>query len=87
MDTAIAAAVLLVLFALPLLGLWAGLREKRKAGKREGGSAASMMGAGLMEVQNLLEPDRKIEVLRDRDRKRDLLVDVHDEADGKGDGD
>jgi hypothetical protein len=46
-----------------------------------------MMGAGLMEVQNLLEPDRKIEVLRDRDRKRDLLVDVHDEADGKGDGD
>ena len=43
----------------------------------------SPIGAGLMEAQNLLEPDRKIEVVREEERKRDLLVDIHEEADDK----
>ena len=84
MAEVVAFVVVAALIALPVLGLWLHFREKRIAretGKRDGGQAASLARAGLMEVQNLLEPDRKIEVVREEERKRDLLADVHEEGD------
>ena len=71
MDKVIAFVVIALLIALPILGLVLGLRDKRKG--VQGGQAASLVRAGLMEAQNLLEPDRKIEVLREEERKQDLL--------------
>lgn len=86
METVVATAVILALIALPVLGLWLHFAEKRKAremGRTEGGQAASLMRAGLMEAQNLLEPDRKIEIVREEERKRDLLVDIGEKGDGE----
>ena len=85
MASVVAFAVIAALIALPVLGLWLHFREKRIAretGKRDGGQAASLARAGLMEAQNLLEPERKIEIVRQEERKRDLLADVQDEGDG-----
>ena len=85
MASVVAFVVIAALIALPVLGLWLHFREKRiarESGRREGGQAASLARAGLMEVQSLLEPERKIEVVRDEERKRDLLADIHDEGDG-----
>jgi len=71
MDKVIAFAVVALLIALPVWGLVATLKEKRKG--VSGGQAASLMRAGLMEAQNLLEPERKIEVVREEEAKRDLM--------------
>jgi hypothetical protein len=54
-------------------------RQKRKYGKGSG-TGANLSRAGLMELQNLLEPERKVEVLREMERKEDLLVEIKDEA-------
>ena len=84
MASVVAFVVIAALIALPVLGLWLHFREKRiarESGRKEGGQAASLARAGLMEVQNLLEPERKIEVVREEERKRDLLADVHEESD------
>jgi hypothetical protein len=75
----VAILVAIVLLLLPLLGLWLFAEDKRKAGKtgRAGpGQGSGLMRAGLLEMQNLLEPDRKVEILREEERKRDLLVDL-----------
>lgn len=45
-------------------------------------AGASLSRAGLMELQNLLEPERKVEIVREMESKQDLLVSV----DGQGDG-
>jgi hypothetical protein len=37
-------------------------------------TGAALPRAGLMELQNLLEPERKIEILRELDDKAELLV-------------
>ena len=71
MDKVIAFAVIALLMLLPVWGLIATLKEKRKG--VQGGQAASLVRAGLMEAQNLLEPERKIEVVREEERKQDLL--------------
>ena len=71
MDRLVAFAVIALLIALPIWGLVATLRDKRKG--VQGGQAASLVRAGLMEAQNLLEPERKIEVVREEERKHDLL--------------
>ena len=86
MEKLVAFTVIAALIALPVLGVWFYVREKQR--EREGGSqgarrGTSPIGAGLMEAQNLLEPDRKIEVVREEERKRDLLVDIHEEGDDK----
>jgi hypothetical protein len=39
--------------------------------------------ASLMELQNLLEPERKVDVLREREQKEDLLVEIDDQG-GRG---
>lgn len=86
MASAVAFAVIAVLIALPVVGVWLHFAEKRKlreSGKRGGGQASRLAGAGLMEAQNLLEPERKIEVVREAERKRDLIVEVDDEGDGE----
>jgi hypothetical protein len=84
MAEVVAFIVIAALIALPVLGLWLHFREKRIAretGRKDGGQASSLARAGLMEVQSLLEPERKIEVVREEERKRDLLADVHEEGD------
>jgi hypothetical protein len=57
-----------------------GRRQERKHGKGSG-HGSDLMRAGLLEVQNLLEPERKVEVHREAERKRDLLVDISDIGD------
>ena len=80
---AVLVAFLIVL--LPLAALWwllvekAGTRETGQPERR--GSASGLMGAGLLELQNVLEPERKVEVLREQQQKRDLLVEVDPEGD------
>jgi hypothetical protein len=71
MDRLIAFLVIALLIVLPVWGVIVTLKDKRKG--VQGGQAASLVRAGLMEAQNLLEPDRKIEVLREEERKQDLL--------------
>jgi hypothetical protein len=56
-----------------------GRRQARKYGKGRG-TGVNLARTGLMELQSLLEPDRKVEVLREMERKEDLLVEVDDQA-------
>jgi hypothetical protein len=68
--------------AIPLLMLLIvleGRRQAKKHGKGRG-TGVNLSRAGLMEMQSLLEPDRKVEILREMERKEDLLVEVDDEA-------
>ena len=56
-----------------------GKRQQRKYGKGSG-TGANLSRAGLMELQSLLEPEKKVEILREMERKDDLLVQVDDTA-------
>lgn len=62
-----------------LLIVLEGKRQERKYGKGSG-TGANLSRAGLMELQNLLEPEKKVEILREMERKEDLLVEVDDKA-------
>ena len=62
--------------------LWESRRQHKKYGKG-GGTGTSLARAGLLEIQNLLEPDRKVEVLREMESKRDLLVEIDEKGDQK----
>jgi hypothetical protein len=42
-------------------------------------SGAHLSRAGLMELQSLLEPERKVEVLREMEARDELLVRIEDE--------
>lgn len=56
-------------------------RQQRKYGGGDRrGAGSALARAGLMEVQNLLEPERKVEVLREMERKEDLLVQLDDQG-------
>ncbi len=70
--------LLALLAAFVVFVILEGRRQERKYGKR--GTAGRAMREGLLELQGQLEPDRKIEIVRQAERDRDLLVDV----DGKG---
>jgi hypothetical protein len=48
--------------------------------RNEPRSGCNLSRAGLMELQNLLEPERKVEILREMESKKDLLVTIDDEA-------
>lgn len=81
-----AALVALGVVVAALVGLWffaEGKRRDREPGRRRPAGAAAVR-AGLLEMQNLLEPERRVEVARDLERKADLLVDVQ-ESDDPGD--
>ena len=56
-----------------------GRRQERKYGKGKG-TGANLSRAGLLELQSLLEPERKVEILRELESKEDLMVAVNDEA-------
>ncbi len=70
----VTAAVLLVVLAI---------REREK-GVRGRGQGAAILRAGLMETQNLLEPDRKIEVVREAERREKLLAVENDSGEPPG---
>lgn len=45
--------------------------NRREREYRERGQAASIVRAGLMEVQNLLEPEKKIAIVREVEQDRE----------------
>lgn len=55
-------------------------RQQKKYGK---GTGRAMLAAGLSELQANLQPDRKVESMKEEERKPDLLVRL-DEIDGDG---
>ena len=65
--------VLVGLVAIVALIVLESRRQVKKYGRGRG-TGTDLARAGLMEIQNLLEPERKVEVLRDMERKEDLLV-------------
>jgi hypothetical protein len=76
-----AAFVAVAFVLLPLLGLYLHAREKRRERETDRRPAsAALARAGLLEMQHLLEPERKAEILREADSKDDLLVHLDDEG-------
>jgi hypothetical protein len=43
-------------------------------------TGAHLARAGLLEIQNILEPERKVEILRERERKEELLVTLDEQG-------
>lgn len=79
----VAGLAALAAVGLPLAGLWWHFEEKRRA--REAGTPARGAGtaalrAGLLEAQNLLEPERRIDAVREEERTRDLVVRLDEEG-------
>ena len=68
-------AAVLVLVVLGILGI---RRDARRNATR--GTAARVVRAGFLEMQELLEPEKKVEVLK-HDRKEELLVDLDHSGD------
>jgi hypothetical protein len=67
-------AGLILLIGLPIL-LFLGILSMRRDSKRGGsrGTAARVMRAGLLETQGLLEPEKKVEILK-QEKHEDVLV-------------
>jgi hypothetical protein len=64
----LAGVVLLVLFVV--LEGWRQQRSLERRGIQRGGRP-SLIGTGMLELQSMLEPDRKVEVIRADLRERD----------------
>jgi hypothetical protein len=43
-------------------------------------TGANLSRAGLMELQNILEPERKIEIVREMENKEELLLTLDDKG-------
>jgi hypothetical protein len=71
--TVTSALVWIVVVTVAVLLVVLAIREREK-GVRDRGQASALLRAGMMEAQNLLEPDRKIEIVRQAERREDLLV-------------
>lgn len=52
----------LIVGLIVVLILLEGKRQERKYGKVRGGS---LLGAGMLELQRILEPERKVEILQE----------------------
>lgn len=80
MNSALLAIVAIV---LPLAGLWwhfESRRRARAAGAPVRGTGTAAMRAGLLEVQNLLEPERRIDAVREEEKSHDLVVRLDEEG-------
>jgi len=66
-----------VLGAVALLAvvIFESRRQSRKYGPGSG-TGNALMRAGLMELQNQLEPERKVEVLRVEERRHELSIEI-----------
>jgi len=64
--------VVAVLVVLPIALVVAMVRAPR--------TGAHLARAGLLEMQNLLEPERKVEILREMENKEELLVTLDDQG-------
>jgi hypothetical protein len=69
-------AVILLVIALVPLALVALIGLIVKSPR----TGSNLSRAGLMEMQNLLEPERKIEIVRELERKEELLVTLDDQG-------
>lgn len=79
MSPLVLAGFVVLLVALILLE---GRRQRRRYG-RGSGRGASLSGVGLMEVQKLLQPDRRVDLLMQQQKGEVAEV----ESDEHGDGD
>lgn len=75
-------AFLAGLVALVLFESWRQGRRYRSSGR---GQAGGLLRAGMLEAQQLLEPDRKVEVLRQQEDREALQVRFR-KPDAQGDG-
>jgi hypothetical protein len=50
-------------------------------GMRSSRAGSDLGRAGLMEIQNLLEPERKVEILREKDTRDELVVRLDETGD------
>ena len=75
------------MFAVILLGatvlfvawvLIEGKRQERVYGKR--GRGSSLIGVGMLELQQLLQPDRKIEILQQQQKHEEIAEVERDES-------
>lgn len=74
--------VLLVITAVVvLLIILEGKRQEKKYGKPKGGS---LVGTGLLELQRILEPERKVEILREEKEVDERAVSGDPPEAGKG---
>ena len=63
--------VLGCIVALPVLLIAEGKRQERRYG-RGSGRGSALFRAGMLETQRLLEPERKVEILRLKEEERAL---------------
>ena len=65
-----------------------GRRQARKLGEEyKGSTGTDLMGAGMLELQGHLQPDRKVEVIREERRDADRVNPVYRPGHpGEGDG-
>ena len=66
------AVLLACLAAFVVFVVLEGKRSEKAA--RRPGHVTSLLREGLLELQGHLEPDRKVEVVREQERKEDLLI-------------
>lgn len=74
--------VLLVIVAVVvLLIVLEGKRQEKKYGKPKGGN---LVGVGLLELQRILEPERKVEILREEQEVDERAMPGDPPESGKG---
>lgn len=71
MHVAMGLLVVILLVVLPIV-LLAFIGQERRTG-------VDLSRAGLLELQGLLEPERKVESFRDMESRAELLVQLDDE--------
>ena len=64
--------IAILLVVVPIVLIVAAIKAPR--------TGANLSRAGLMEMQNLLEPERKVEILRELENKEELLVTLDDQG-------
>jgi hypothetical protein len=66
--------IIAIVVILGIVGLFALI----VIGARSPRTGANLSRAGLLELQSLLEPERKVEILREKENKEELLVTLDD---------
>lgn len=74
------ALLLLIVIGVPLEG-WRQARKLKKTGGQSTG--ARMLGAGALELQHLLQADRRVEILQ-RQQKEEEVVSPESQRSGEG---
>jgi hypothetical protein len=73
--------LLAIVAVVVLLIVLEGKRQERKYGKPTGGN---LLGVGMLELQRILEPERKVEILREEQEVDERAVSGDPPEAGKG---